>query len=44
MNDKNIEEPYTSPKAEVFEIKIGQMICQSGDTPGLTNDDTPYGF
>ena len=43
MKKENIGE-YLAPEIEVIEIRNREVLCASGDIPGLTNDDTPYTF
>ena len=41
---KELSGDYLAPEIEVVELKARSVLCQSGDIPGLTNDDTPYTF
>ena len=43
MKKENIGD-YLAPEIEVVELRARSVLCQSGDIPGLTNDDTPYTF
>ena len=41
---KELSGDYLAPEIEVVELKARSVLCQSGDIPGLTNDDTSYTF
>ena len=44
MNKNQTNSDYLAPEIEVVELKARSVLCQSGDIPGLTNDDTSYTF
>ena len=43
MTKESIGE-YLAPQVKVVELKAQSVLCQSGNIPGLTNDDAPYSF
>ena len=43
MKKENIGD-YLAPEIEVVELRARSVLCQSGDIPGLANDDDPYTF
>ena len=43
MTKENIGK-YLAPEIKKIELKARSVLCQSGNIPGLTNDDEPYTF